>query len=220
MENESIGEKFVNAIIKHEGWLPANEERKFNGSRSFRNNNPGNLRSSPFANGKAGNFATFANAEIGRKALVWDLKKKSIGETRTGLTGESTLADLIRVYAPESDGNKTDAYIQAVMNETGLKHDKKIGEIFAEIELPEFEPEPMKEERESEIPPEIDSAPAPAPVKPAPVPTPAPVPPAPGKPAAPGAPISDNGVEMGTYKLLIMKNGDFRLVKITGEVKK
>ena len=219
MENESIAEKFINAIIKHEGWLPANEERKFNGSRSFRNNNPGNLRSSPFENGKDGGYSTFTNVDIGRKALVWDLKKKSIGETSTGLSGESTLADLIRVYAPVSDGNKTDAYIQAVMTATGLRHDKKIGEIFADVELPQVEPEPMKEERESEIEPETNSAPPPAPAKPAPVPTAAPIPPAPTKPPAPTAPISDNGVDMGTYKLLIMKNGDFQLVKITGQVK-
>ncbi len=52
MINSEI-EKFARAITIAEGWLPDKE------SRSFRNHNPGALRSSPIAIGQRNGFAYF-----------------------------------------------------------------------------------------------------------------------------------------------------------------
>ena len=153
--------KLVDAIISHEGWIPANKAADFEGSRSWRNNNPGNLRSSPFSIDISDGYAVFQTEEIGRQALIWDLKKKSLGETATNLTGFSTLKELIEVYAPASDGNDPDKYLIAVMQKSGLSGDEKIGEIFVDTELPEIKKEEEQnkgyakaEEKEKEAPAE------------------------------------------------------------------
>ena len=95
-------ESLCAAIQKQEGWYPF--------SRSWRNNNPGNLRSSPFASGAKGGFATFANYASGWLALWWDVWMKCQGKTRTGLNQDSTLRDLVRVWAPVTDGNDPFGY--------------------------------------------------------------------------------------------------------------
>ena len=84
-------EKLAAAIKKFEGWYP--------GSRSFRNNNPGNLRSSKFQAGQRDGFAFFKSCAIGQSALLWDLRQKCLGNTRTALTPESTLRDLIFTWS-------------------------------------------------------------------------------------------------------------------------
>ena len=81
------------------------------GSRSWRNNNPGNIEYGPFAKsmgatGSDGRFAIFPGYETGRKAqekLLFDSKGYS------GLT----LADAIRKWAPGSENN-VPAYIAAM----------------------------------------------------------------------------------------------------------
>ena len=95
-------ESLCAAIQKNEGWYPL--------SRSWRNNNPGNLRSSPFASSARGGFAQFANYASGWLALWWDVWMKCQGRTRTGLTPNSTLLDLATAWAPASDGNHPAAY--------------------------------------------------------------------------------------------------------------
>lgn len=95
-------ESLADAIKKHEGWFPF--------SRSWRNNNPGNLRGSKLQSGTAGGFATFPNYASGWLALWWDLWCKCTGRTSTKLNGESTLLSLFEVWAPKSDGNDPYAY--------------------------------------------------------------------------------------------------------------
>lgn len=118
-------------ISEHEGWKydrietgQINEE-----TLAFRNNNPGNLRSSPFMIGQRGGFAYFYNEEVGKFALVWDLYQKCTGNTVTGLNGESTLADLIKVYAPPSE-NDTENYIRVVEARSGLARTTKLKELL------------------------------------------------------------------------------------------
>ena len=189
MEGNNKGEMVVEAIIKYEGWRPANEATKDGGSRSFRNNNPGNLRSSPFELHQVDGFSRFTSVEVGRKALVWDLKKKSLGQTVTDLNGESTLSDLIRVYAPVTDGNDTDKYIEFVLKETGLRPDVKLSEIFADVELPVI----TKTGQAGEVVPE-------QPIKTAPEP-------------APAECKADEKTEImqGTYKISVMSDGEIIL---------
>lgn len=112
------------AIANHEGWITddlktpqTNEE-----SIAVRNNNPGNLSSSPFAIGNRGRFAYFINEEIGWFALYYDLWKKCLGQTATNLSPKSTLGDLIAVYAPPTENN-TERYIEVVEKTTGIDRD-------------------------------------------------------------------------------------------------
>jgi len=121
--------KLGRAIAEHEGWSPNTTTRNVNSapSVSYRNHNPGNLRASPFALGTRDGFAFFVDDNTGFFALVWDLWKKCNGQTSTGLTGESTLTDLIAKYAPPSE-NDTQSYIQAVALDTGFVITKPLKE--------------------------------------------------------------------------------------------
>jgi hypothetical protein len=97
--------ELARAIQRHEGYDK--------GTRAFRNNNPGNLRFSPLASRTEDGFAVFDDYYIGLAALLRDLWGKCTGHTSTGLTGNSTLADLIAVFAPPNE-NDTARYLEAV----------------------------------------------------------------------------------------------------------
>lgn len=125
-------EALMRAITKHEGWIAPSEANGMRGSRSYRHHNPGNLRSSPFMLFAHEGFAVFANDFVGYMALHWDLMQKARGQTVTGLNANSTIADLMRVYAPPSDNNDTEAYILFIEKESGLSRSTTLGEIFAQ----------------------------------------------------------------------------------------
>lgn len=70
------------------------------GSRAKRNNNPLNLKWSPFTeNYDYGHFCIFRNIYDGWKFGLWDLEKKCKGYTRTGLNSESTVKELIYTWS-------------------------------------------------------------------------------------------------------------------------
>ncbi len=127
--NEKI-EALMRAIVKHEGWSEQTEKTPAGGSRSYRNHNPGNLRASPFACGTVDNFAVFKSDFVGYMALHWDLMQKARGNTVTGLNKTSTIRDLITVYAPPSDNNDTEAYIESVVSYMQMPENTTLGEIF------------------------------------------------------------------------------------------
>lgn len=114
-------------MATHEGWIPAGTVSgvESNGSVAYRNHNPGNLRASPFALDIKDDFAVFLDDNVGFFALLWDLRAKATGNTRTNLNGESTIADLIAVYAPPSE-NDTEAYISHVEKLSGLPRNTKL----------------------------------------------------------------------------------------------
>jgi len=120
----------IDAIVQHEGWAFPCEQNEFKGSRSYRNHNPGNLRSSPFAVATVGGFAVFRTDQVGLMALHWDLLQKAKGNTVTGLSGKSTIRELISKYAPPSDNNNTEAYIKEVCVLTGFQESTTLAEIF------------------------------------------------------------------------------------------
>lgn len=127
--NEKI-ERLMYAITEHEGWhSPADTETE-GGSRSYRNHNPGNLRASPYAAKIVDGYAVFRNDFVGFMALHWDLMQKAKGNTVTGLNGASTIEDLIYVWAPPSDGNESEAYLEDVIKRTGFTKDTTLAEIF------------------------------------------------------------------------------------------
>lgn len=84
-------EALADAIMHEEGWFP--------GSHSNRNRNPGNLTPlNPAQPADASGFRTFSSLVDGYQALLNDLFAKFKGSH--GLTGESTLLELITIYAP------------------------------------------------------------------------------------------------------------------------
>lgn len=97
------------AIKKHEGW--------YVGSRSYRNNNPGNLRWSKYQIGRdSGGYAIFKDYEQGWEALMFQLEIAKDG--RSGVySPEMTLREFFAVYAPSGDNNNPEAYAQAVADQ-------------------------------------------------------------------------------------------------------
>lgn len=97
---------------------------------AYVNNNPGNLRyigQSGASQGEGG-FARFESPEAGWQALVDDIKAKQTGNTRTGLGPDSTLKDLVYVYAPPSE-NDSDQYVQQIAKLLGVSTNTKISQI-------------------------------------------------------------------------------------------
>lgn len=122
---------FARIIAEYEGWQP--DDLKTLGKNeetvAFRFNNPGNLRTSPFAIGEKNGFAYFYNEDVGFYALVWDLYQKCTGNTKTGLKPSSTIADLMNVYAPSHENN-TEAYITHLENRTGLSRTMQLKDLL------------------------------------------------------------------------------------------
>lgn len=124
----------VNALIDAmqvvEGWHVPAPGNAWRGSRAWRNKNPLNLRFSKYQAGTIDGFAFFIDDMTGRQAAASDIIAKCKGNTRTGLTGKSTLRDLIRVWAPESDGNNPVSYLSTVCRHTGFAPDMKLEELL------------------------------------------------------------------------------------------
>lgn len=93
---------------------------RIEGTRAWRNNNPGNIEYGDFAKGAGavgtdGRFAVFPTYEAGRAA-----KKKLLWETR-GYAGK-TIAEAINRYAPPVE-NDTNAYVNSVASAIGVSID-------------------------------------------------------------------------------------------------
>jgi hypothetical protein len=124
--------KFIKAVpgSKHSVIYTDSDGREFsyeNGSRAWRNNNPGNLvvgfvskRNGQI--GKAGGFAVFPDRKSGHSALLDSLKSTH---------GNHSLEQMIGKYAPE-DENDTLKYLKFLRNKTGIKDDKKIRDFTPE----------------------------------------------------------------------------------------
>ena len=119
--------RFARAIQEFEGWnYGATAERPLlYPSITWKNHNPGALRSSPFQAGTRDGFAYFCDDEIGFFALIWDLWMKCQGKTSTGLNGESTIYDLIKIYSAEPKP-KVDEYAKFIQERTGLGPNTKL----------------------------------------------------------------------------------------------
>lgn len=118
-------ENLAKAIEKQEGFYFM--------SRSWRNNNPGNLRNSKFQTGTRNGFAYFSSYTMGWLALWWDLHQKATGNTVTSLRPTSQLKDLINVWAPITDGNDTNAYLAEVCRVTGFTPDTTLGSLLIDL---------------------------------------------------------------------------------------
>jgi len=115
-------EEWAEAIKIHEGWYP--------GSRSYRQNNPGNLRYSKFQTGTDGGFSVFATYDDGFKALVYQLKLAVTGSSAV-YKPTMTLLEFFQTYAPSSDNNYPETYAAAVAKKLGIKTSDIISDVFS-----------------------------------------------------------------------------------------
>lgn len=107
-------EAFCLAIRQHEGWFP--------GSRSWRNNNPGNCRYSSQGYLKIyepvtrdpQNFAMFKTYDTG-----W-LYLQNLVKAKISANPKQTIARFFQVYAPAEDHNNPEAYALFVAHSIGL----------------------------------------------------------------------------------------------------
>ncbi len=115
--------KWADAIQKHEGW--------YVGSRSYRNNNPGNIKfiGQKRAIGSDGTFCIFATYADGRQELIDLLVRAATGKS-SYYRPEMTLRQFYAVYAPSSDNNNPDAYAVAVAKSMGISVDTQIKNIL------------------------------------------------------------------------------------------
>ena len=92
--------------------------KRVGGTISWRNNNPGNIRTSSFTKkngeiGQAGGFAVFPSLEIGMNAIKKLLRSKSYNNL--------TIEKAISRYAPNGDGNNDEKVYQKRLGDlTGL----------------------------------------------------------------------------------------------------
>ena len=100
-----------------------------------RHNNPGNLMFMGQKNAtkgeakKGGGFwSMFKTMQEGWTALMVDIDNKKKGNTKTGLTGDSTLSDFISVYAPKFE-NDTTNYVNIITKNLKLPFSTKIKDI-------------------------------------------------------------------------------------------
>jgi len=116
-------------MAEREGWHAEKCATAKDGgpSVSYRNHNPGNLRSSIFELGKRDGFAFFYNDFTGFFAMTYDIMCKCEGRTQTMLRPHHTLGDLIKIYSA-CEGNELESYISFVEKRTGYMRDVKLEE--------------------------------------------------------------------------------------------
>lgn len=114
MEHISKLDLWCEAIKDHEGW--------YEGSRSYVNNNPGNLRyAGQMLAIKADNknFCVFPTYQDGYMALRNMLVNACTGKSQI-YNPEMSLIDFYNKYAPSSDNNDPNAYAEAVAKAMGV----------------------------------------------------------------------------------------------------
>lgn len=120
----AVVDSVAGAIQSQEGYYP--------GSRSYRNNNPGNLiyAGQPGASRDADGFAVFSSYAAGDSALKNQITLDATRGTDAAGRSINTLSDLISSWAPSSDPrNNTPAYISSVVSQTGYAADAPLSSL-------------------------------------------------------------------------------------------
>lgn len=123
-------DKLITAMQQHEGWHALGNPHFPLGTVSYRHHNPLNLRTAPTMLWQVDGYAVFASDAEGWNAARADITAKATGHTSTGLTGASTIEQFINVWAPASDNNNTQAYVQAVLTATGFAYNMTLAELL------------------------------------------------------------------------------------------
>jgi hypothetical protein len=115
---------FCKAIQTHEGFFAPGENKQHpNGTLSWRNNNPGNIKYGPFAKscgatGSNSSFAVFPSYEVGFEALKTLVRNAATGKSSI-YRPDMTVAQFFAVYAPSADNNDPQSYAAAVGKRIG-----------------------------------------------------------------------------------------------------
>lgn len=104
-------ETMAEAIKEFEGWSE--------GSRSWRNNNPGNLRWSKFQDGVRNGFSYFKDYETGWKALLFQIEIAFDGRSKA-YKPTDTILKFFQKYAPSSDNNHPEVYAKYVADKLAV----------------------------------------------------------------------------------------------------
>lgn len=96
---------------------------------AVRNNNPGNLRDP-----KTGSFRQFNTPQEGYEALKNDLHIKMSGQSRTGVTPQSSIEHFASVYAPASDNNDPVGYARNLSSQLGVPSTTPIANLSGRID--------------------------------------------------------------------------------------
>jgi hypothetical protein len=112
---------FALAIQEFEGW--------FDGSRSFKNNNPGNLKYAGQTGSTGqddGGFAVFPNYETGFAALERQIELALLGYA--GYSADMTLLEFFERYSPDGSAENYSAFVAGKL---GVMTSTKLKDIFA-----------------------------------------------------------------------------------------
>lgn len=120
-----------------EGWIIVRLNnnkliKKSKGTISWRYNNPGNLKYGPFAKqhgaiGSAdGGHSVFPNLSVGKNAM----KSLLFGNDRG--YNKLTLDDAIHKYAPSSDGNDPNTYVNYIVRNTKISKNVRLNTLSSE----------------------------------------------------------------------------------------
>ena len=104
------------------------QDTRSGGSRSWRNNNPGNIGAGSFARrqgsiGSAATFAVFADEFAGREAQLTLLRRADY----QGMTVNGAIAS----WAPPEAGNPTANYQAYVLGQLGVRGDTRLNALSA-----------------------------------------------------------------------------------------
>lgn len=114
-------ERWAEAIKEFEGWFP--------GSRSYRQNNPGNLRWSPFETNNIDNFSVFPSYQAGFDALIYQLRL-AVEDRSKVYNSEMTLYEFYQKYAPSEDNNHPTHYAAFVAKKLGVDTRTKLKDLI------------------------------------------------------------------------------------------
>lgn len=109
-------------------------------NRNFRNNNPGNLRSTNTPAHDLQGFDIYLDFIQGYEALWDDLADKfQAGKNEHGLGPSSTILELFKVYAPQQDGNDPGSYCLFVVAWVNMAMHKSLtpSSLLSEIWIPD-----------------------------------------------------------------------------------
>jgi hypothetical protein len=123
LDKAKLLERMLDAIQDFEGFYAPEQHPKYpNGTRSWRNKNPGNLKwaNQAKAIGKDDKgFAKFANVTEGRNALKAMILNAASGKSKVYKPG-MTLLEFFSKFAPSTDHNNPAAYTLSVSKKMGV----------------------------------------------------------------------------------------------------
>ncbi len=132
--NQEKLEKMAYAIREFEGWAyPGGKDRTGKvhpqGSLSYRNHNPGNVRWSKYQEGKRGGYSYFKDYETGWKALLFQIEIAYNGKSQV-YKPTDTLLTFFEKYAPSEDHNHPEEYAKFVAKALGVGLDVPLSVIL------------------------------------------------------------------------------------------